>query len=304
MSYIGETAYVTGGASGIGRSLVTALVGKGMKVFVADRNLKGAEEVASALNRSTQVAWPVQVDVADWESQRQGFEAAVKELGRIDYVFAVAGITEVPWTRNRPDATDFEKPNLSVWDVNGTGALYTSSLAIQQFRRQEPNKHGFRGKGTPDSGHGIGASADTGSKVLIVASACGFYYMPLLPIYTASKHAIVGFVRSYGKYLTEEKITLNAICPTIVKTGISSGAFYDKADAKGLLVTLESLVDSFEALLGADTTTGEAIEVLPGDEGHRIKERAEYTTDKCKQSVEMTIERSRQAAAFNQPVKN
>ncbi|KAF5010945.1 hypothetical protein FDECE_2908 [Fusarium decemcellulare] len=282
MSYIGETAYVTGGASGIGRSLVTALVGKGMKVFVADRNLKGAEEVASALNRSTQVAWPVQVDVADWESQRQGFETAVKELGRIDYVFAVAGITEVPWTRNRPDATDFEKPNLSVWDVNGTGALYTSSLAIQQFRRQEPNKHGFRGK----------------------ASACGFYYMPLLPIYTASKHAIVGFVRSYGKYLTEEKITLNAICPTIVKTGISSGAFYDKADAKGLLVTLESLVDSFEALLGADTTTGEAIEVLPGDEGHRIKERAEYTTDKCKQSVEMTIERSRQAAAFNQPVKN
>ncbi|KAJ3528540.1 hypothetical protein NM208_g10152 [Fusarium decemcellulare] len=286
MSYIGETAYVTGGASGIGRSLVTALVGKGMKVFVADRNLKGAEEVASALNRSTQVAWPVQVDVADWESQRQGFEAAVKELGRIDYVFAVAGITEVPWTRSRPDATDFEKPNLSVWDVNGTGALYTSSLAIQQFRRQEPNKHGFRGK------------------VLIVASACGFYYMPLLPIYTASKHAIVGFVRSYGKYLTEEKITLNAICPTIVKTGISSGAFYDKADAKGLLVTLESLVDSFEALLGADTTTGEAIEVLPGDEGHRIKERAEYTTDKCKQSVEMTIERSRQAAALNQPIKN
>lgn len=119
-----------------------------MKVFVADRNLEGAREVANALKKSPQAVWPVQVDVADWESQREGFEAAVKTLGRIDYVFAVAGIPERAWLRNRPKATDFEKPDLSVWDVNGTGVLYTSALAIQQFRRQEPNKYGFRGKST------------------------------------------------------------------------------------------------------------------------------------------------------------
>jgi NAD(P)-dependent dehydrogenase (short-subunit alcohol dehydrogenase family) len=117
-----------------------------MRVFVADRNIEGAKEVAKELNKTGQCAWAVQVDVSDWESQRKGFEAAVKELGRIDYVFPVAGIPELSWLPNRPDATGFEKPNLSVFDVNGTGVLYTSALAIQHFRRQEPNKFGFRGK--------------------------------------------------------------------------------------------------------------------------------------------------------------
>ena len=117
-----------------------------MKVFIADRNLESAIEVAKEFNTSTQAVWPVQVDVADWESQRKGFEAAVKELGRIDYVFAVAGISEIPWLLIRPKATEFEKPNLSVFDINANGVFYISALAIQQFRRQQPNKYGFRGK--------------------------------------------------------------------------------------------------------------------------------------------------------------
>jgi NAD(P)-dependent dehydrogenase (short-subunit alcohol dehydrogenase family) len=117
-----------------------------MKIFIADRNIEAAEEAAKELNKDGQVAWAVRVDVADWDSQREGFEAAIKELGRIDYVFPVAGIPESSWLPNRPNATGFEKPNLSVMDVNGTGTLYTAALAIQHFRRQEPNKYGFRGK--------------------------------------------------------------------------------------------------------------------------------------------------------------
>jgi NAD(P)-dependent dehydrogenase (short-subunit alcohol dehydrogenase family) len=120
-----------------------------MKIFIADRNIEGAEQAAKELNKDGQVAWAVQVDVADWESQKKGFEAAVKELGHIDYVFAVAGIPEISWLPNRPNATEFAKPNLSVFEVNGTGPLYTSALAIQQFRRQQPNKYGFRGKSEP-----------------------------------------------------------------------------------------------------------------------------------------------------------
>ncbi|KAL6407401.1 15-hydroxyprostaglandin dehydrogenase [Ilyonectria robusta] len=284
MSYTGETAYITGGASGIGRSLAARLVSKGMKVFIADRNIQGAQEVAKQLNKNGQVAWAVQVDVADWESQKNGFEAAVKEFSRIDYVFPVAGIPESSWLPNRPNATTFEKPNLAVFDVNGTGALYSCALAIQQFRRQTPNKYGYRGKVVP------------------VASGCGFYYITTLPIYTASKHAIVGFVRSFGKHLPEEKITLNAICPNIVKTSISTGDFYDRAGEKGLLITEDSLVAAFESLLGASDISGEAIEVLPGDGGWRIKEIPEYTNEKCRMSVEMTRDRSHRSHKFHEPV--
>jgi NAD(P)-dependent dehydrogenase (short-subunit alcohol dehydrogenase family) len=119
-----------------------------MKVFIADRNIEGAQEVAKELNKIEKVAWAVEVDVSDWESQRKGFEVAIEELGRINYVFPIAGIPELSWLPNRPNATEFEKPNLSVIDINLTGALYTSALAFQHFRRQQPSKYGYRGKST------------------------------------------------------------------------------------------------------------------------------------------------------------
>ncbi len=98
---------------------------------------------------------------------------------------------------------------------------------------------------------------------------------------------MVGFVRAYGSLSTEEQITVNAVCPTIVKSGISVGEFYDKAEAKGLLVSVDHLIDGITSLLGDCPTSGEALEALPGAGGLRIKERAEYTDAKCKESVEM-----------------
>lgn len=88
--------------------------------------------------------------MADWESQAKGFETALTAFGgRVDYVFPVAGVTEYVWTKNDPGATQgFTKPNQTTIDVNLHGLLYTCSLAIQQFRRQEPNRYGYRGKST------------------------------------------------------------------------------------------------------------------------------------------------------------
>lgn len=117
-----------------------------LKVVIADYNLEGAQAAAEELNKTRKVAWAVHVDVADWESQLRGFEEAVQLLGRIDYIFAVAGIFERPWLSNRPKQPGFGKPDLAPLDVNGTGALYTTCLAIQQFHRQSLNQHGFRGK--------------------------------------------------------------------------------------------------------------------------------------------------------------
>lgn len=109
-------------------------------------------------------------------------------------------------------------------------------------------------------------------------------------------------MRSFGKYLPDEKITLNAICPNIVKTNISTGEFYDRAEKRGLLCETETLVAAFESLLGTNNTSGEAVEVLPADEGYRIKESLDYTSDKVRESVEMTHDRSHRSFKFHQPV--
>lgn len=92
----------------------------------------------------------VEVDITDWDQQVTAFETAIAALSRIDYVFPIAGIGERRWL---PDSTDggWVKPNLVCVDTNLTGTLYTVALAIQQFRRQQKDGTGFRGKSESSS---------------------------------------------------------------------------------------------------------------------------------------------------------
>jgi len=147
-----KTAYITGGASGIGRAVAKTLHARGMRIAIADRNLAGAKEVCSALDsspnhNSDRGSLAVEVDVSSWESQVEGFSAAIKEFGRIDIVIVNAGIGERVFVPNdRGQGTKFVKPDLTILDVDLTGFLYTAALAIQQMRRQMPDPEGFRGK--------------------------------------------------------------------------------------------------------------------------------------------------------------
>ena len=141
-----------------------------IKVFITDVNASGASSVADALNKSSPgLAQSTSVDVTDWNAQAKAFGQAVHAFGRIDYVYPIAGVGERRWMPHDPMATGFEAPDLTVMDVDLKGLLYTCSLAIQQMRKQDKDKNGFRGK------------------IAMVASVCGFYCCPTLPIYTAAK---------------------------------------------------------------------------------------------------------------------
>ncbi|OCT49289.1 hypothetical protein CLCR_05202 [Cladophialophora carrionii] len=139
-------AYITGGASGIGRGVAQMLVKHNIKVFIADRDIEGAQKLVNELNKDSQVASCAHVDVANWNSQVKAFSQAVADFGRIDYVYPIAGIGERVSIPNDPSATGFEMPDLTVLEVDLTGVLYTVSLAVQQFRRQQPGKNGLRGQ--------------------------------------------------------------------------------------------------------------------------------------------------------------
>jgi NAD(P)-dependent dehydrogenase (short-subunit alcohol dehydrogenase family) len=119
-----------------------------MKVFVADRDPTGLENLSTSLNKNrNQCIWTAEVNVADWDSQRTAFEEALEVFdGRIDYVFPIAGIGERRSFPNRPHSTGFEKPDLSVIEVDEIGVIYTAWLGVQHFRRQKKNQHGWKGK--------------------------------------------------------------------------------------------------------------------------------------------------------------
>jgi NAD(P)-dependent dehydrogenase (short-subunit alcohol dehydrogenase family) len=107
------------------------------------------------------VAYFSKVDVTDFENQAAVFETALKQFGRLDYVFAFAGIGERRFVP-KAGGSKFEKPDLAILNVDLTGVLYSTSLAVQAFRRQQPNRFGFRGK------------------IATIASVCGFYTVPTL----------------------------------------------------------------------------------------------------------------------------
>ena len=88
-----------------------------------------------------------------------------------------------------------------------------------------------------------------------------YIYMHLLTILSS----VLSFTRIIGARLLAEKITFNCICLNIMRTRISTSTYYKQVDTEGLLVSFETIVLAFELLLGADATSGEVIELLPGD---------------------------------------
>lgn len=119
--------------------------------------------------------------------------------------------------------------------------------------------------------------------------------MPTIPLYTAAKHGVVGFVRSYGKYLPEEKITLNSVNPNVVRTNISTATFYEKLEKQGLLTPIEAVVDAFERLLGDNDASGECYEVGPnwGKQGPVPRQAPEYLDPETQKTMDLVYHRSR-----------
>lgn len=287
-------AYLTGGASGLGKATAEMLVKNGIKVFIADVNESGAEAVANDLNKDKQgMAQAAKLDVTDWNSQAKVFGQALHAFERIDYVYPIAGIGERRWLDNDPSkTTGFEPPDLTVMDIDLKGFLYTVSLAIQQFRRQDKDENGFRGKSKLSFHRKL---VTLTVQVATVASVCGFYTCPTLPIYTAAKHAIVGLTRSYGKYLPEESITFNSICPNVVRTNISTAAFYDQLEEKGLLTPIEGVIETFESLLGKNDQSGECFEIGPHykTQGAILTHGPPYLDDESAATFELLYHRGR-----------
>ena len=141
--------YALGGASGIGRAAAGLLVERGYYVYLADLDSEGAKEQAAKLNvsrGSNSGVWAGQVDVSDWESQRRAFEDALNRLGAVDIVLPIAGIGERKWLPRPSRADGFTKPNLAVQEVDETGLMYTTALAVQHFRWMKQDDPTFYGR--------------------------------------------------------------------------------------------------------------------------------------------------------------
>jgi NAD(P)-dependent dehydrogenase (short-subunit alcohol dehydrogenase family) len=104
----------------------------------------------------------------------------------------------------------------------------------------------------------------SGGRIVATASIAGLTAMPDDPVYAATKHAVVGFVRSVAPALERQGIQINAICPGIADTTMLSGAVRDRLDAAGFpVIPPTAVADAVWLALGSGLT-GHAWAVQPG----------------------------------------
>jgi NAD(P)-dependent dehydrogenase (short-subunit alcohol dehydrogenase family) len=189
----GKVAFVTGGASGIGRATVTALLGTGATVAALDRDEPGINPVADQGRASGGNVIALAVNLADTKSISDTVAGVIKQCGRIDILVNCAGIAGRFQSLVETDE--------EAWDL-----VHTINLKAPMLLMKYVAKHMIeRG----------------GGRIINVSSSSAFRARNSPIAYASSKAAIVQLTRSAAAELGPHDINVNAIAPGITATGMT-----------------------------------------------------------------------------------
>lgn len=222
-------ALVTGASSGIGLALTQHLLAKGYAVVMADVNPPKEALPGTKF---------IKTDVSSWDAQAACFSSAFTWHSRLDLVALNAGMDDrddifnsISSDSARPPAA----PNMQTFAVNMYGPYYGCKLAAHYMTLNKPLP---------------------GGKIVITASSAGLYALPIIPQYTATKHALVGLTRSLAPVAKQVNITINAICPALVATGLAPPGLMD-AFTDDMITPMSTIMRSFDELGDLDNVQKE-----------------------------------------------
>ncbi len=184
----GRTAIVTGAAGGIGSATCRRLHFEGANIVAVDLDQAGLDALVAELGDRI-VA--VRADVTNPEQTEGFFDTAVSTFGAVDMFHANAGVESTVVPVANFDINDFQK----VFNVNVLSAFLGASAAVRRMATQ------------PDGG-----------KIVFTASIAGLKGDPGVSVYVASKHAVIGLMRSLMKETGALGIRVNVVAPGPVET--------------------------------------------------------------------------------------
>lgn len=185
-----KVVVITGAGSGLGRESALLFAEQGAKVVVTDLSGDRVDRVVGEVNTVTAgAAVGVRADVRVEEDMRAAVRLAVDTWGRLDVMYANAGIPEVGF-----GTVPFEELTLENWNAvvatDLTGVFLAAKAAVPQMRAQ--------GGGT----------------IVVTSSAGSLVAYPHFIAYTAAKHGVNGLVKVLSLELGKYAIRINAVCPT------------------------------------------------------------------------------------------
>jgi NAD(P)-dependent dehydrogenase (short-subunit alcohol dehydrogenase family) len=180
----GRHALITGGGTGIGASIATHLHAAGARISVLGRRLDPLADIASTTQGTA-----VQCDVTDRDAIARAFGEARAANGPIAFLVVNAGAG---------DSAPFGRTTRESWDriiaTNLTSAFDCAQAALDDLTSQEDGR------------------------MVFVASVAGLKGAAYAAPYSASKHGMVGLMRSLAAEFARTSMTVNAVCPSFVDT--------------------------------------------------------------------------------------
>ncbi|GIO61856.1 glucose 1-dehydrogenase [Paenibacillus cineris] len=182
----GKVALITGGNSGIGMSTAKLFIAEGAKVAITGRNQTSLNAVSEKLGSSVLA---IQADAAELESMEKAVSKTVAVFGKLDVVFANAGISS-PTPLGGTDLSFFEE----VLKINVTGVFCTVQAALPYLKE--------------------------GASVILSGSTRATDGAPQRSAYAASKGAISSMARVFVSELSPRGIRVNTVVPGATRTPI------------------------------------------------------------------------------------
>lgn len=230
----------------MGLAVTKVLASKGWAVKILDLNVAAGNAVVREVENTTFT----QVNVTSWESLSKAFHSIFTASGRLDFVFANAGILQMDNFYERVDSLPPpEMPQLSI-DINLKAVINTSYLAQHYFRANK--------------------SADIDPVLIMTASIAGFvrtpptrtapmltsrqYSQEFNPLYSAAKAGVVNFMRSVAKPFHQDGIRTYAICPGTARTNLATKETWDSWPEE-YLTPVDTIVSTVETLVSGGPLT-------------------------------------------------
>ena len=185
-----KVAIVTGGNSGIGRAAALALAKQKVKISIAARRTEEGEETVRLIKEAGSDGIFVKTDVTSESDVSSLVSKTVETYGKLDYAFNNAGVEEIMTPFLDQTSEKFDQ----IMSTNVRGVWLSMKYEIPEMIK-----------------NGGGAIVNNSS----VAGVMGF---PQMPIYIASKHAVLGLTKSAASEFAKSGIRINAIAPGGVET--------------------------------------------------------------------------------------